>query len=74
MYFKTTAFLYDTMRKSKEITKDIRKSNVELHKSGSSMGNFFQIIEGSSVQTVIHKNRHDGNGHPSYRSGRKQVL
>ncbi|KAI4892706.1 hypothetical protein NFI96_001735 [Prochilodus magdalenae] len=64
------------MGKSKEISQDIRKRIVDLHKSGSSLGAISRCLKvpRSSVQTIISKYKKDGNVQPSYRSGRKKVL
>ncbi|KAI4889188.1 hypothetical protein NFI96_032654 [Prochilodus magdalenae] len=64
------------MGKSKEISQDIRKRIVDLHKSGSSLGATSRCLKvpRSSVQTIIRKYKKDGNVQPSYRSGRKKVL
>ncbi|KAI4874693.1 hypothetical protein NFI96_021612 [Prochilodus magdalenae] len=64
------------MGKSKEISQDIRKRIVDLHKSGSSLGAISRCLKVpcSSVQTIICKYKKDGNVQPSYRSGRKKVL
>ncbi|KAI4895132.1 hypothetical protein NFI96_026646 [Prochilodus magdalenae] len=64
------------MGKSKEISQDIRKRIVDLHKSGSSLGAISRCLKvpRSSVQTIIRKYKKDGNVQPSYRSGRKKVL
>ncbi|KAI4905485.1 hypothetical protein NFI96_001364 [Prochilodus magdalenae] len=64
------------MGKSKEISQDIRKRIVDLHKSGSSLGAISRCLKvpRSSVQTIIRKYKKVGNVQPSYRSGRKKVL
>ncbi|KAI4895016.1 hypothetical protein NFI96_005879 [Prochilodus magdalenae] len=64
------------MGKSKEISQDIRKRTVDLHKSGLSLGAISRCLKvpRSSVQTIIRKYKKDGNVQPSYRSGRKKVL
>ncbi|KAI4887825.1 hypothetical protein NFI96_006698 [Prochilodus magdalenae] len=64
------------MGKSKEISQDIRKRIVDLHKSGSSLGAISRCLKvpRSSVQTIIRKYKTDDNVQPSYRSGRKKVL
>ncbi|KAI4882745.1 hypothetical protein NFI96_026283 [Prochilodus magdalenae] len=64
------------MGKSKEISQDIRKRIVDLHKSGSSLGAISRCLKvpRSSVQTIIRQYKTDGNVQPSYRSGRKKVL
>ncbi|KAI4873237.1 hypothetical protein NFI96_022814 [Prochilodus magdalenae] len=61
------------MGKSKEISQDIRKRIVDLHKSGSSLSAISRCLKvpRSSVQTIIRKYKKDGNVQPSYRSGRK---
>ena len=46
--FKLSASLLDIMGKSIEISQDIRKEIVELHKSGSSLGANFQTPEGTT--------------------------
>ncbi|KAJ0000165.1 hypothetical protein NQD34_012007 [Periophthalmus magnuspinnatus] len=64
------------MGKSKEISQDIRKKIVDLHKSGSSLGAISSCLKvpRSSVQTIIRKYKHHGNVQPSHRSGRRRVL
>jgi hypothetical protein len=42
--FKLSASLLDIMGKSKEISKDLRKYIVDLHKSGSSLGAISKIV------------------------------
>ena len=80
MYFKAhlkhTASLCNIMGKSKEISQDIRKRIVDLHESGSSLGEIsrFLKVPRSSVQTIIRKYKHHGNVQPSYRSGRRRIL
>ncbi|CAJ0918597.1 unnamed protein product [Ranitomeya imitator] len=69
----------DTIRylaASWEIGQDIRKRIVDLHKSGSSFGTITRYLKvpRSSVQTIIHKYKQDGNVQSSYRSGRRRVL
>uniref|UniRef100_A0AAZ3PIY6 Sleeping Beauty transposase HTH domain-containing protein n=1 Tax=Oncorhynchus tshawytscha TaxID=74940 RepID=A0AAZ3PIY6_ONCTS len=63
------------MGKSKEISQDIRKKNVDLHKSGSSLGAISKRLKvpRSSVQTIVRKYKHHGTTQPSYCSGRKRV-
>ena len=59
MYFKayllTQASLHDIMGKSKEISQDLRKKIVDLHKSGSSLGAISKCLKvpRSSVQTIV---------------------
>ena len=74
--FKLSASLLDIMGKSKEISQDIRKKIVDLHKSGSSLGAISKHLKvpHSSVQTIVRKYEHHGSTQPSYRSGRRHVL
>jgi transposase len=62
------------MRKSKEISQD-HKRNVDLHKSGSSLGATSKPLKvpRSSLQTIVRKYNHHGTMQPSYRSGRRQM-
>ena len=64
------------MGKSKEISQDLRKKIVDLHKSGSSLGAISKCLKvpRSSVQTIVRKYKHHGTTQPSYRSGRRRVL
>ena len=64
------------MGKSKEISQDLGKKIVDLHKSGSSLGAISKCLKvpRSSVQTIVRKNKHHGTTQPSYRSGRRRVL
>uniref|UniRef100_A0AAZ3Q1F5 Sleeping Beauty transposase HTH domain-containing protein n=1 Tax=Oncorhynchus tshawytscha TaxID=74940 RepID=A0AAZ3Q1F5_ONCTS len=64
------------MGKSKEISKDLRKIIVDLHKSGSSLGAISKRLKVpcSSVQTIVCKYKHHGTTQPSYSSGRRRVL
>ena len=64
------------MGKSKEISQDLRKITVDLHKSGSSLGAISKCLKvpRSSVQTIVRKYKHHGTTQPSYRSGRRRVL
>ena len=64
------------MGKSKEISQDLRKIIVDLHKSGSSLGAISKRLKvpRSSVQTIIRKYKQHGTTQPSYRSGRRCVL
>lgn len=75
-HLKHTASLCNIMGKSKEISQDIRKRIVDVHKSGSSLGAISRCLKvpRSSVQTIIRKYKHHGNVQPSYRSGRRRVL
>ena len=59
------------MGKSKEISQDLRKKIVDLHKSGSSLG---AISKRPSVQTIVRKYKHHGTTQATYRSGRRRVL
>ena len=74
--FKLSASLLDIMVKSKEISQDLRKKIVDLHKSDSSLGAISKclMVPRSSVQTIVHKCKHHGTMQPSYRSGRIRVL
>ena len=71
-----SASLLDIIGKSKEISQDLRKIIVDLHKSSSSLGAISKHLKvlRSSVQTIVHKYKHHGNTQPSYRSGRRRVL
>ncbi|CDQ83892.1 unnamed protein product [Oncorhynchus mykiss] len=64
------------MGKSKEISQDLRRKIVDLHKSGSSLGAISKCLKvpRSFVQTIVHKYKHHGTTQPSYRSGRRRVL
>ena len=74
--FKLSASLLDIMGKSKEISQDLRKRIVELHKSGSSLREISKCLKVpcSSVQTIVHKYKHHGTTQSSHRSGRRHVL
>ena len=74
--FKLSASLLDIIGKSKEISQDLRKKSVDLHKSGSSLGAVTQCLKvpRSSVQTIVRKYKHHGTTQPSYLLGRKPVL
>ena len=74
--FKLSAALLDIMGKSKEISQDLRKNIVDLHMSGSSLGEISKCLKvpRSSVQTIVRKYKHHGTTQPSYRSGRRHVL
>ena len=69
-------FLLDIMGKSKEIRQDLRKTIVDLHKSGSSWGVLSKHLKVplSSVQTIVRKYKHHGTKQPSYHSGKRGVL
>uniref|UniRef100_A0AAZ3PMV5 Transposase Tc1-like domain-containing protein n=1 Tax=Oncorhynchus tshawytscha TaxID=74940 RepID=A0AAZ3PMV5_ONCTS len=64
------------MGKSKEISQDLRKKIVDLHKSGSSLGAISKHLKvpRSSVQTIVCKYKHHGTTQSSYRSGRRCIL
>ena len=64
------------MGKSKEISQDLRKTIVDLHKSGLSLGAISKRLKvpRSSLQTIVRKYNHHGTTQPSYRSGRRHVL
>ena len=64
--FRLSASLLDIMGKSKEISQDLRKTIVDLHKSGSSMEEISKRLKvpGSSVQTIVRKDKHHGTTHP----------
>ena len=53
--FKLSASLLDIMAKSKEISQDLRKKIVDLHKSGSSLRAISKCLKvpRSSVQTIV---------------------
>uniref|UniRef100_A0AAZ3PNX5 Transposase Tc1-like domain-containing protein n=1 Tax=Oncorhynchus tshawytscha TaxID=74940 RepID=A0AAZ3PNX5_ONCTS len=73
---KLSASLLDIMGKSKEISQDLRKNIVDLHKSGSSLGAISKHLKvpRSSVLTIVCKYKHHGTTQPSYSSGRGRVL
>uniref|UniRef100_A0AAZ3RF77 Sleeping Beauty transposase HTH domain-containing protein n=1 Tax=Oncorhynchus tshawytscha TaxID=74940 RepID=A0AAZ3RF77_ONCTS len=60
----------------KEISQDLIKTIVDLHKSGSSLGAISKCLKAlcSSAQTIVCKYEHHGTTQPSYRSGRRRVL
>ena len=64
------------MGKSKEISQDLRKNIVDLHKFCSALGAISKRLKvpRSSVQTIVRKHKHHGTTQPSYRSGRRRVL
>uniref|UniRef100_A0AAZ3S854 Sleeping Beauty transposase HTH domain-containing protein n=1 Tax=Oncorhynchus tshawytscha TaxID=74940 RepID=A0AAZ3S854_ONCTS len=64
------------MGKSKEISQDLRKHFVDLHKSGSSLGAISKRLKVpcSSVQTIVRRYKHHGTTQPSYHSGRRRDL
>ena len=75
--FKPSASLLDIMEKSKEISQDLRKEIVDLHKSGLTLGAIskrLKVLPRSSVQTIVRKYKHHGTKQPSYRSGRRRIL
>jgi hypothetical protein len=73
--FKLGASLLDDMGKSKEISQNLRKIIVHLHKSGSSLGAISKCLKvpHSSVQTIVCKYKHRGTTQLSYSSGRRCV-
>ena len=74
-YLKTQCLFAWHHGKIKEISQDLRKKIVDLHKSGSSRGAISKRLKvpRSSVQTIVRKYKH-GTTQPSYRSGRRRVL
>ncbi|KAJ8005904.1 hypothetical protein DPEC_G00122740 [Dallia pectoralis] len=64
------------MGKSKEISLDLRKKMVDLHKSGMSLGAISEQLQipRSSVQTVVHKYKLLGGVATLPRSGRRPKL
>uniref|UniRef100_A0AAZ3PPE5 Sleeping Beauty transposase HTH domain-containing protein n=1 Tax=Oncorhynchus tshawytscha TaxID=74940 RepID=A0AAZ3PPE5_ONCTS len=65
------------MGKSKEISQDLGKNIVDLHKSGSSLeaiSKRLNKVPRSSVQTIVCKYKHHGTMQPSYHSGRRLIL
>uniref|UniRef100_A0AAZ3RRK9 Transposase Tc1-like domain-containing protein n=1 Tax=Oncorhynchus tshawytscha TaxID=74940 RepID=A0AAZ3RRK9_ONCTS len=60
------------MGKSEEISQDL----VDLHKSGSSLGEISKSLKvpPSAVQTIVCKYKQHGTTQPSYRSGRRCIL
>ena len=66
--FKLSAAFLDIMGKSKEISQDLRKYIVDLHKSGCLK------VPCSSVQTIVCKYKHHGTTQPSYCSRKRHVL
>ena len=73
---KLGASLLDIMGKSEEISQDLRKKCVNLHKPGSSLGAISKHLKvpRSSIQTIVPKYKHHGTTQPSYKSGRRNVL
>ncbi|CDQ76082.1 unnamed protein product [Oncorhynchus mykiss] len=73
---KRSASLLDIMGKSKEISQDLRKTIVDLHKSGSSLGAISKRLKvpRSSVKTIVRKYKHHGTTQLSYCSGRRSIL
>ena len=71
-----SASLLAIMGKLKEISQDLRKTIVDLQKSGSSLGAISKCLKvpHSSVQTIVCKYKHHGTTQPSDRSGRRRVL
>ena len=74
--FKLSASLLDIMGKSKEISQDLRKETVDLHKSESSLGEISKRLKipCSSVQTIVRNYKHNGTTQPSYHSRRRRFL
>ena len=74
--FKLSASLLDIMGKSKEISQDLRKKIVDLHKSVSSLGAISKRLKvpRSSVQTIVRKYKYHWTTQLSYRSGMRQFL
>jgi transposase len=64
------------MVKSKEISQDLRKTIVDLHKSGSYLEAISKHLKipRSPVQTIVKEYKHHGTTQPSYRSGRRRVV
>lgn len=64
------------MGKSKQLSQDIRKKIVELHKSGSSLGSISKqlSVPRASVQTVVYKYKNFGTTLTLPRSGRRHKL
>uniref|UniRef100_A0AAZ3PUR4 Transposase Tc1-like domain-containing protein n=1 Tax=Oncorhynchus tshawytscha TaxID=74940 RepID=A0AAZ3PUR4_ONCTS len=64
------------MGKSKEISQDLRKKIVDLHKSGSSSGAISKHLKVPclSVHTIVCKYKHYGTTLQSCRSGRRRIL
>uniref|UniRef100_A0AAZ3PTG4 Paired domain-containing protein n=1 Tax=Oncorhynchus tshawytscha TaxID=74940 RepID=A0AAZ3PTG4_ONCTS len=64
------------MGNTKEISQDLRKKIVDLHKSGSSLGEISKCLKvpRSFVQKIVSKYKHHGTTQPSYLSGRRHVL
>ena len=64
------------MEKAKEYSQDLRKSIIQLHKSGTSLGAISRQLEvpRSSVQTILRKYRDLGTTKTLPRSGRKSKL
>ena len=67
--------LLGIMGKSKEISKVLRNTIVDLQKSGSPLGDNSKRLKvpRSSVQTIVRKYKHHGTTQPSYRSVRRHV-
>ena len=80
MYFKAylqTQCLFAWLHgKSKGNQARPQKENVDLHKSGSSLGAISKRLKvpRSSVETIVRKYKHHGMTQASYRSGRRRVL
>ena len=73
--FKPSASLLDIMGKSKEISQDITKNIVDLHKSGSSLGAISKCLRlPLHLQTIVCKYKHHGTTQLSYHSGRRCIL
>ncbi|CDQ63909.1 unnamed protein product [Oncorhynchus mykiss] len=74
--FKPRASLLAIMEKSKEISQNLRKKIVDLHRSGSSLGAMSECLKvpRSSVQTIVRKYKHHGTTQPSYHSGRRRSV
>jgi hypothetical protein len=55
--FKLSTSLLDVMGKTKEISQDLRKKIIDLHKSGSSLRAISKCLKvpHSPVQTIVHK-------------------
>jgi hypothetical protein len=64
--------LIDIKGKSKEISQDLRKNIVDLHKSGSSLGAIFKCLK--VPRSSACKYKHYGTTHASYHSGMRRVL
>ena len=71
--FKLSASLFDIMGNQKKSAKTSEK-NVDLHKSGSSLGAISKCLKVPCSSVQVRKYKHHGTTQSSYRSGRRRVL